>query len=125
MTSLKYQKPDLVWYAAYDEDINSKLFIEKLLKIGENIESLLPQKIIPTVMLGWKLKLNFEKAHLVEDKDKMALIKLHLISRRCLLALFEVKNGKKVPLTAQKGGDYLTSSIKKVNFNKIVAITTF
>jgi hypothetical protein len=38
MDGLKYPKPDLVWYAAYDEDINSKLFIEKLLKLSENIE---------------------------------------------------------------------------------------
>ena len=42
MDSLKYLKPDLVWYAAYDEDIYSKLFIEKLLKISENIDTLLP-----------------------------------------------------------------------------------
>jgi hypothetical protein len=76
-------------------------------------------------MLGWKLKLDFDRAYLVEDKDKMALMKLHLISRRCLLALFEVKNGKKVPLSAQPGGGYLSSSIKKVNYNKMVSITTF
>jgi hypothetical protein len=76
-------------------------------------------------MLGWKLKLDFDRAYLVEDKDRMALMKLHLISRRCLLALFEVKNTKKVPLIAQPGGTYLTSSIKKVNFNKIEAISTF
>jgi hypothetical protein len=26
----KYMRPDLVWYAAYDEDINELKFIEKL-----------------------------------------------------------------------------------------------
>jgi hypothetical protein len=76
-------------------------------------------------MLGWKLKLDFDRAYLVEDKDKMALMKLHLISRGCLLSLFEVKNGKKVPLTAITGGGYLSSPIKKVNYNQMVAISTF
>jgi hypothetical protein len=76
-------------------------------------------------MLGWKLKLDFDRAYLVEDKEKMALMKLHLISRGSLLALLEVKNGKKLPLTAQPGGGYLISSIKKVNYNKVISITTF
>ena len=30
ISPFKYMKQDLVWYAAYDEDINSKVFIEKL-----------------------------------------------------------------------------------------------
>jgi hypothetical protein len=56
----------LVWYAAYDEDINNKVFISRLQKLSDNIEGMLPQKIIPTVMVGWKLKLDFDVAYLVE-----------------------------------------------------------
>lgn len=36
-------KPDLVWYAAYDEDVNEMKFIEKLHKIDESISPLLPE----------------------------------------------------------------------------------
>jgi hypothetical protein len=39
----KYMKPDLVWYAAYDEDINEIKFIEKLQTIDQRIEPLLPE----------------------------------------------------------------------------------
>jgi hypothetical protein len=118
-------KQDLVWYAAYDDDINSKIFIEKLQKINEQIEGLLPQKIIPTVMIGWKLKLEFDVAYLVEDKDKMALMKLHLLQRSCLLKLFDAKNGKKVPLKVTSAGWYTSGSIKKTHFTQMIPVTTF
>jgi len=112
-------KPDLVWYAAYDEDVNEMKFIEKLHRIDESISPLLPEQIIPTVMMGWKLKLEFDVAYLVEDKNKMALMKLHLVSRKCLLKLFDLKNGRKVPTKFHPNGSYYCASIKKVNYNSI------
>jgi hypothetical protein len=42
ISPFKYMKQDLVWYAAYDEDINSKVFIEKLQRMGEDTQGLLP-----------------------------------------------------------------------------------
>jgi hypothetical protein len=42
--------------------------------------------------MGWKLKLEFDTPYLVEEPNKMALMKLHLVSRKCLLKLFDLKN---------------------------------
>ena len=39
----KYMKPDLVWYAAYDEDVNEMKFIEKLQSIDDKVTPLLPE----------------------------------------------------------------------------------
>jgi hypothetical protein len=76
-------------------------------------------------MLGWKVKLEFDVAYLVEEKDQMALMKLHLLSRSCLLKLFDQKNGKTVPLRFMPDGSYHNSSIKKTKFSKMVPVTTF
>lgn len=69
--------------------------------------------------MGWKIKLIFDAPYLVEDPTKAALMKLHLITRKCLIKLFDLKNGKKIPTKFNPNGSYVSSSIKKVNYNQI------
>lgn len=76
-------------------------------------------------MLGWTLKLEFDIPYLTEHKDKMALMKLHLISRKVLLRVLEIKNGKKVPLKQENNGNYIVTGIKKVKYNKVITVTKF
>lgn len=75
--------------------------------------------------MGWKIKLMFDTPFLVEDSNKMALMKLHLISRKCLMKLFDLKNRKKVPTKFHPNGSYVSSTIKKVNYNSIQQVTKF